>query len=320
MTDQITFKEIQDAAAALGCSEIRTLEDLRKCLSQDVDESIVWLSKQTKVNHPLLLTLLVAEFDDDASLSGKRKLPRYWRSLQTFPSLLSFSRSEVARLRQEKKGGVIRGSSTQVLLLASQLMLRQRRLWSNWRRYWPDALVLVILPLLLLFLAFRAQSINNRSVRYVTVQQGATVGGFQRLTDNLVLTNVPYAKGAFTSIDEVRGRYTLENLPGGSTLSSNQVLSSELSSKMAGRIILSVPIKAGSYVSTMKTPCEAIMVLSPRKEDGAGGVAASFDVIVLRFDKAGETTSAIVGIQKDQFDKASSLLGSHDVLLAQTPR
>ena len=319
MTDQITFKEIQNAAVALDCSGIRTLDDLRKCLSQDVDKSILWLSEQTKVNHPLLLTLLVAEFDDDASLSGKRKLPRYWRSLQTFPSLLSFSRNEVARLRQEKKGGVIRGSSTQVLLLASQLMLRQRRLWSNWRRYWPDALVLVI-PLLLLFLAFRAQSINNRSVRYVTVQQRATVGAFQRLTDDLVLTNVPYAKGAFTSIDDVRGRYTLENLPGGSTLSSNQVLSSELSSKMAGRIILSVPIKAGSYVSTMTAPCEAIMVLSPRKEDGAGGVAAPFDVIVLRFDKAGEATSAIVGIQKDQFDKASPLLASHDVVIAQTPR
>lgn len=311
--------KIRKAVVQLDCSDIRTLDDLRNCISRDVDKNIAWLSDHAKINRSLLLALLVADFDDDAGLHGKRKLRRYWRSLQTFPTAFRFSRNEVVELWRLKKGGVLRRGSREAWLLAGQLVVRQHRLWSNWRRYWPDALVLVI-PLLLLFLTLRAQSINNRNVPYVTVQQGASVPAFQPLTDNLALKNVPYAKGAFTSVDDVRGRYTLVNLPGGSTVSSDQVLSSDLSGKMVKRVILSVPIKAGNYVSTMKAPYEASMVLSPRKENGAGGAGASFNVLILRFDKTGETTSVTVAMQKDDFDNASALLASHDVFLAQAPR
>lgn len=310
--------EIRKAAAGLDCSDISTLEDLRKCISKDVDKNILWLSEHAQINHSLLLALLIADFDDNAGLSGKRKLRRYWRGLQTFPSAFRYSRGEVVRQWRQQKSSVFRGGPPQLWSLAGQLLRRQYRLWSNWRRHWSDALVIVILPLLLVFLALRAQSINNRNVPYVTVQQGASAPAFQKLSDNLVLTNVPYAKGAFTSIADVRGRYTLVNVPGGSTLSSDHVLSSELSSQMADRMILSVPLKAGSYLSTMKTPSEAVMVISPRKEGER--TQASFNVIVLRFDKTGDTTSAIVAIPKYYFDEASALLASHHVLIAQAPQ
>ena len=273
--------------------------------------------RSANINHSLLLALLVADFNDDAGLRGKRKLRRYWRSLQTFPSAFRFSRGEVVRLWRQKKSSVLRSGPQELWSLAGQFFLRQYRLWYNWRRYWSDALVIVILPLLLVFLALRAQSINNRTVPYVTVRQGASVPAFQKLSDNLVLTNVPYAKGAFTSIYDVLDRYTLVNLPGGSTLSSDQVLSSELSRQMANRMIFSVPLKAGSYLSTMRAPCEAVMVLSPRKEDDR--TWASISVIVLHFDKTGETTSATVAIDKAAFGNASALLASHDVFLAQAP-
>ena len=321
MPDYVTLKDIQDAAVALDRSDIRTLEDLRKCISKDADQNILWLSQETRVKHSLLQALLIAEFTDDTGLSGKRKLRHYWRGLKTFPSVFNASRNEMARLWRENKSRIFLDGPRHAWSVARQLIIRQHRLWYNWRRHWPDALVIVILPVLLLFLALRAQSINNRNVPYVTVQQGAAVTAFQKLTNNLVLTNVPYAKGGFTSTDQVLGRYALVNLPAGATLSSDQVLSSELSGKMQERRILSVPVKTGTYVATMKVPCEALMVLSPRKEDAKDDAkeiaAVSFGVIVLRLEKTGETTSAIVAIQKDELNKASPLLASHDVFLTQ---
>ena len=65
----------------------------------------------------------------------------------------------------------------------------------------------------------------------------------------------------------------------------------------------------------MKTPTEALMTLSDR-QDGSKE-PATFGVIVLRLDQSSGGTSAVVAIPKDDFDKASRLLGSHDVFLAQ---
>jgi hypothetical protein len=317
MAHHITPKELQDSARAMDGYGIRTLDDLRRCIAKDVDNNILWLSKQTNVKHSLLVMLLMAEFEHDDGLSSKRKLRGYWCGLITVPSMLRLFGKDMARVWSEQRIHIFLDGPRQGCYVVRQLVIRQRRLWYNRRRHWPDALVLLILPLLLVFLALRAQSINNRSVPYVTVPQGVAIAAFTKPTDNLALTNVPYAKGAFTSIDQVRGRYALVNLPAGSTLSSDQLLSSDLSTKMANRSILSVPIRTGGYVSTMKAPCEAIMVLSPRKEDGNGFSGASFSVIVLRIDGTGEATSATVAIQKDDVDKASALLASHDVFLAQ---
>ena len=320
MPDPITIKDIQEIAGALDRLDIKTLGDLRSCISKDVDKSILWLSAQPQIRHPLLVALLLAEFDDDTSLSGKRKLSRYWRALNTLRKVLSFSRNEIVRLWNEKKSAVVLDGWRQPLLIVMQLMLRQSRFWHNRRRHWADAVLIIILPLLLLSLALRAQYINNRNVRYVTVRPGVTLSAFQKLSGDLVLKNVPYAKGAFNSIDDVVGRYILVDLSAGATLSGDQILNSDLSKKMQDRRILSVPLKAGTYVSTMKAPCEALMVLSSRDEDQKGLTSLSFDVIVLRFDKNGEATSTTVAIQKDNFEKASALLASHDAFLAQLPQ
>ena len=315
MADCITLKEIEEAVVALDRSDIRTLEDLRRCISKDVNKSILWLSEETRVNRALLIALLIAEFNDDRGLSGKRNLRHYWRGLKTLSSVVRFCRDELGRLWRYKKSSVLLRGPRHVWPMAVQLLLRQQRLLFNWRRHWADALLIVILPLLLLGLALRARSINDRQVRYVTVQQG--IRAFQRLTGNLALTNEPYAKNAFTSVEDVKGRYALVNLAPGTTLLSDQVLSSDLSGKMEGRRILAVPVKAGTYVSTTNAPHEAIMVLSPRTEDVKDLAAVSFGVIVLRLDKTAEATSATVAIRQEDFDKASALLASHDVFFTQ---
>jgi hypothetical protein len=316
MADCITLKEIEDAVVALDRSDIRTLEDLRRCIGKDVNKSILWLSEQTTIDHALLVALLIAEFNDDRGLSGKRKLRHYWRGLKTFRSVVRFCRDELGHLWRYKKTSVLRYGPGRIWPVAVQVLLRQQRLLFNWRRHWADALVIIILPLLLFGLALRARSINNRQVPHVTVQK--SIPAFQKVTGNLALTNVPSAKNAFTSVEEVNGRYALVNLAPDTTLVSDQVLNDDLSGKMEGRRILTVPIKAGTYVSTMNAPREAIMVLSPRSKDVKDLAAASFEVIVLRVDKTAETISATVAIRKEDLDKASPLLASHDVFLTQS--
>jgi len=318
VTDYATLKEILSAVLALSNADICTLEDLRKVLNKDVDKNILWLAQQTNIKDALLTALLLAEFYDDTGTKGKRRLRNYWRGLKTIPGEVRAGWAETVSEWERNKTRSLGVGLQQALGVAGQVAVRQRRIWYNWRQHWLDAVVLLILPALIVALALRAQSINKRTVPYVTVRTDAGISAFQELTGHVELKNVPYKNGAFTSLNEVSGRYALVNVPPGVTLSSDQVLSPELSRKMPQRRILSVPIDAGAISSTMKTPSEALMTLSARQNESKD--PASFEVIVLRLDQTGGNTSAVVAIPKDDFDKASRLLGSHEVFLAQIAR
>jgi len=314
-SDYVTLTEILSVVGALSSKDIRTPEDLRKCLNRDVDKNILWLAQQAKIKHALLTALLLAEFYDDTGTKGKRKLYKYWRGLKTVPGEVKARWPEIVREWDANKRRSLSVGLQHALGVAGQVAARQQRLWYNWRHHWFDVVVLGMLPVLIFSLALRAQSINRRTVPYVTVRTDAGIAAFEELTGRVELKHVPYKDSAFTKLDEVAGRYALVNLPPGAMLSKDQILSPELSRKMPSRRILSVPINAGAFSNTMKTPGEALMTLSARQEDGKE--PASFEVIVLRIDQSGGNTAAVVAIPKDDFDKASRLLGSHDVFLAQ---
>jgi hypothetical protein len=320
VTDYATLQDILSAVVALGSTDIRTLEDLRKCLNRDLDKNIFWLANQTEVNDALLTALLLAEFYDDTGTKGKRRLRIYWRGLKTLPGEVRAGWAEIVREWNADKRRSLGVGLQHAKGIAHQVAARQQRIWYNWRHHWFDV-VLVLLLVLIVSLAFRAQLINQRTIPYVTVRRDAGIAAFEELSGHVELKKVPYKDGAFTALGDVAGRYALVSLPPGAMLSKDQVLSPELSGKMPSRRIVSVPIKTGTFSSTMKTPGEALMTLSARQEDGKESVAvkesASFDVIVLRLDQGGATTSAVLAIPKDEFDKASRLLGSHEVFLAQ---
>lgn len=313
VTDYATLHDILTAVVALSDADIRTLEDLRQCLNRDVDQNLGWLAKQTNIKDALLTALLLAEFYDDTGTKGKRRLRNYWRGLKTIPGEVRTAWAEIVRERDENKSSLGVGLQ-QALGVAGHVAVRQQRIWYNWRQHWLDAVVLVLLPLLIGSLALRAQSINQRTVPYVTIRTDAGIAAFEELTGHVELKDIPHKNGAFTSLDEVAGRYALVNLLPGAMLSKDQVLSPELSRKMPSRRILSLPINPAAFSSTMKTPGEALMTLSARQHDKE---PASFEVIVLRLDQSGGSTSAVMAIPKDDFDKATRLLGSHDVFLAQ---
>ena len=88
MPDLVTLTDIENAAAGAGALDIRTLEDLRTCVSKDVDGSIEWLAETTFTKPSLLTALLLADFRDDTGLKSKRSLSPYWRGLKTLPVVL----------------------------------------------------------------------------------------------------------------------------------------------------------------------------------------------------------------------------------------
>lgn len=314
VTDYATLKDILSTVVALGDTDIRTLEDLRQCLNRDVDKNIFWLAKQTEIKDALLTALLLAEFYDDTGTKGKRRLRNYWRGLKTLPGEVRTGWAEIVREWGEDKRHGLDVGLQHAKGVAALALARQQRFWYNWRHHWFDV-VLVLLAVLIASLALRAQSINQRTVPYLTVRTDAGVAAFEELSNHVELKKVPYKDGAFTAVGDVAGRYALVSLPQGAMLTKDQVLSPELSEKMRSRRILSVPINTGTFSSTMKTPTEALMTLSARQDQGKE--PASFEVIILRLDQSGDSTSALVAITKDDFDKASLLLGSHDVFLAQ---
>jgi hypothetical protein len=318
MSDPVTLKTIQETAAALNKCGIATLEDLRMCLSKDVDTGIHRISINTGASQALLMALLIAEVRDDAGKKGKRELLSYWRSLKALPAVLSLSAIEIKELWSDKKLQILWEGRKPVGAVLRQSVVRPMRLGHNWRRFLPDVLTLFILPLLLVGLAFRANSLNKKKVQYVAVVQGTSLPVFHKIAGEVEMKTVPGFKGSFTNIDQVCERYTLAAIPAGAMLQSNQLLSAELSKKMQGRKILSVPLKTGAYSATLSPPSQAIMVLSPRALDLKASEPIHFDVILLSVENNGDARSAIVAMQEDKFKIAAPLLASHDVFLSQT--
>ena len=189
-TEYATLKEILSAVVALSSEDISTLEDLRNVLTKDVDKNIVWLAKQTKIKDALLTALLLAEFYDDTGTKGKRRLRNYWAGFKTIPDEVRAGWAEVVRQWEQNKTRSLSVGLQQALGVAGHVAVRQRRIWYNWRHHWLDAVVLLLLPALIVSLALRAQTINKRTVPYVTVRTDAGIAAFEELSGHVELKNV----------------------------------------------------------------------------------------------------------------------------------
>jgi len=315
--DPVTIKKLRETTAALRAAGIHTLEDLRLAIGKNLATGIAVVSRHTGASQALLVALLITEAKDDAGKQGRRELLAYWRGLKTFRAVLALSRAEINELWKSKRVAAWRESRDPVATVFRQAVARPRRLLSNWRRHWLDVLI-ILLPLILVLLVLRANSINKNNLHYVAA--ATTVPAFHRISNEVENKSAPAMKGAFTNIDQVRDRYTLATIPAGAILEKNQILSARLSEKMQGRKILSVPIRTGNYSPTLATPVDAIMVLSPRDPSLKATSSTIFEVIALRIEGSGETRSAVVALPEDSFNVATLLLGSHDVFLSQTVR
>ena len=321
MTDPVSLQAIKETAAALNNCGLFTLEDLRLWISKDIDEGIPLLSESSGTKQSLLMALLIAESCDDAGRSGRPKLTTYWRGLKTFPGLLNFYSVDLAQTWQLGKSGAIKSLPAIAWPLFRQLLSRHTRLWYNWRRHWADAILIIVVPVLLIGLALRVQSARSSRIQSVAVKSSAQLRPFQRISDEVELASTPASSMAFTSIDQVRGRYALVALPSGAPVLSNQILTAE---QIANRAIVSIPLKAGTYLPNLSPPCDVVLILSPRETVSGGNMNSpskhEFDVVLLAIDKLGESATATVAITNAEFDKAAALLGSHDAYISSVIR
>lgn len=309
--DPVDIARLREFAAALSGGGIDTLEDLRLSICKDFKTGIETVTERTKTSRALLVALLITEAKDDAARNGRRRLIHYWSGLTTFRSVFSLSTTEVREILKTKGRSHWRETRDPITLLLTRSIARPARLLNNLRTKWLDPL-LILLPLaLVLLLIIRLNS--NNSLQYVTTT--AAVPAFYNITGKVNTQRSPAAKTAITNIADVLNRYTLADLPAGTSVQDNQLLSAELSKKMAFRKILSVPIKASNFSTTLTAPAEATLVLSPRTWDAKATEASKFDVIVLRLEGSGETRSAVVALPGDKFDAAALLLSSHEAFL-----
>lgn len=320
MADLLTLEKIKETATALDGCGLSTLEDLRLWINQDVDKSIPRLAKSSRTTESLLMALVIAEFCDNTGRSGRKKLGRYWRGLKPFPSLVKLYWIALGQEWRKNKIRVVTKLVGPSWHITRQMFTRHWRLWYNWRRHWADGLLLIVLPALLIGLWFRVESAKNSQVQFVAVKPSANVPAFQRIDDEVELVSVDNASGAFAAIDQVRGLYSLVPLAGGAPVLSNQLLSKELSNRIQNRSILSIPLKAGTYVRDLSPPCEGVLLLSPRQTEGAPVTSvkqSKFEVVLLGIDKSGDAVTATVAMSAEDVEKAGPLLGSCDAYLSK---
>ena len=323
MADPVTLKRIEETAAALQVCGVVTLEDLRISIGQDVDQGIRWVSSYTGISDALLMALLIAEARDDAGKKGTRRLLRFWRSLKSFPAVWEMSRTEIHELWRNRRFAGLWEGRKPAWAVIRQLALRPKRIWHNRRRHWLDVLAVSVVLIVATGLVWRVWSTIKQSkapVEYVAVKQDVALPVFHKISDDVVLKKEPGSKGTFRNLDQVRGRYTLAAIPAGTILQTDQLLNDELSKKMPGRKLLSVPLKPGAYIAALSAPSEATMVLSPRTLDEKRAAPPPFDVILLSIEGTGDAKSATVALPEDKFNIAAPLLGSHDVFLVQSMR
>lgn len=318
MPDPATLRNIQQMTDALTKCGVVTLEDLRMCIGKEVHAGINWTALNTGASFSLLTALLIAEVREDAEPNGKRKLLPYWRELKTLPSVLMLSAAEIQELWLDKGVRGLWQGRMAAWAVIRQSAVRPKRLFYNWRRHWLDVLALIILPLFIIGLAVRANQINDKKIERVAVKQTAGLPAFHKIKEEVEMKSAPGAQGAFTYTSQVRDLYTLVPIPAGAIVQRDQLLSAELSEKMKGRKILSVPLKTGTYSSTLSPPSTAIMVLSANRPEFKSSEPIALDIILLKMVKEGDAGSAIVALTEDNFKIAAPLLASHDVFLSQT--
>jgi len=316
--EPVTIELLRDFANTLKGYGIDTLDDLRLSICKDINTGIERVTVRTDTSKPLLMALLIAEAQDDAARMGKRRLIHYWSGFRSFRSVYTLYKTEIGKIWKTKRKSRWREIREPIGIVSRRWLAGPKGFFINWRTHWLDALVIVLPLTLVLLLLLQTNPLNKNRLQYVTTT--APVPAFHKVSDQVELKSSPIARSAFTTLNDVRDRYTLADIPAGAPLQSTQLLSAELSAQMQDRKILSVPIKATNYSPTLTLPNQVILVLSPRERDATATSQVTFDAIVLRIEGSGETRSAIVALTRDQFDSAASLLGSHDAFLTEAVR
>jgi hypothetical protein len=123
----------------------------------------------------------------------------------------------------------------------------------------------------------------------------------------------------FRSVDDVLGHYLLQPLESGQALEKDQVSSARPSaSDMAGRTIISIPLKPEVLNPNTAQGSPATLLLSPRDVDQSGrAVSVEIDVIVLKIDELEDQVVLTLAIEEGSQDELGAMLGTSDIFILQ---
>lgn len=137
--------------------------------------------------------------------------------------------------------------------------------------------------------------------------------------DDVRVVEGPVESGVFTSSTEVEGRYTLQSVPPGAPLRSEQVSAVRLSKQdFEGRQILTVPIRSDTLSATVAPGDHVSLLFSPR-DDSAKSLQPQLldDVITLAMERGGDMVSLVVAVNADEISALAALLGRSDIFVLQ---
>lgn len=316
VVDTVTLKRLEELATLLASHKITTLRELRKAVGTDVETGIHSTAENIDGPQGLLLALLIAESKDDGANKDSRRLSPYWRSLKTIRAIYRLSKAEITQINEPWWRRIYLERAA-VWAVTRQCFIRPKRALRNWKHHWADALIVLSILALFSGVATVVKSLNRPLPGYVIVNRKAGLPSWHQISDaDLDTQTAPRAISSFTDFAQVRNRYTLTALAAGAPLQETQLLNANLSAKLKGRYILTLPLKPTSYSRTLSPPTEALMIMAPRSAD-VKTTPAPFDVIILMIETVGDSRVVTLAICNDEFPTARQLLASHDVFLAQ---
>lgn len=268
-------------ADRLEQKEIKTIDDLWRCVGGDFDAGITTVAAKAAVDQQLLYALLIADSLGDS------------------------------RHRVEEGPFKLRS-------IPKRLWLALKRLWYTRERHWLEAL-LGVATLLLVALAIRAGYVNPRMTEQVVVNPSTRLLAFQSIRANdVLLKRVPQEQGAFTSVEKVIGRYPLRSVASGATLHEEQLVTEELSDAMRDRRVLSIPVNTRALSSSLAPPAHVWLLLSTRATgENVPQPVLLKDVILLTINRQGDTASIEVAVTEECLKAMEPLLGASETFVLQ---
>lgn len=134
---------------------------------------------------------------------------------------------------------------------------------------------------------------------------------------DLVLSDTTRLDDAFTSIDEVVGRVTLQAVAPGATLRRNQLSAVQFDAQvLAGRFLLAVPLRASALPPTV-APGSRVILLLTSDSTPSETVPPIDDAIVVDIAQNGETATLSVAVPGAALQETWPWLGHTQVFVVQ---
>jgi len=156
----------------------------------------------------------------------------------------------------------------------------------------------------------------------VIVRAAGGLPAFRPITAaDIDVSNTLSDTAAFTDKSQVIGRYALQPLRTGSVISATQLSETQiLTSTLAGRKLLTVPIQAGAVSSTLLPGRVVSLLVSPRDAGASAQAPPPITEVVVWAVLSGESGSSLtIGVTDSDYTLLSRWLGSADLYVLEEP-